>query len=269
MGISFCLWIALENNSTHYDLWPWVRLFLLIVLGPTFPNIIVLLYDILCIWRKLPSFQRLLAKYPELIQFSYDSPLRPLSILVTFLLSLTFGILLKILSAELLKKAVQSSQSRIRPGPLSWGASCETLCNLGSLYFTTFSLTLSSVPPLQPYWFPYCILRKPNTFLTSLLIPAALNLLSSEGTWCPSFCSQITIAITSEGPSLPISFKIAHPRPTWLAPYHALSALKTPRHYIIHVFVRFLSVIIIIIASLLKQGLHYVHWCPSSTQKST
>lgn len=206
---------------------------------------------------------------------SYDSPLRPLSLLVTFLLSLIFRIPLKMLWTELLKKAVQSFQSRIQPGPFScsWGTSHETLCNLGSLYFsTTFSLTLSSVPLVQPYRFPCCISSQPRTFLTSILaltpIPA-LNHLSSEGTWCPSSCSQITIAITLEGPALPMSFKIAYPCPTWLFPSHALSALKTPRRYIIHVFVRFLSVIVIIIASLLKQGLHYVHWCPSSTQKST
>lgn len=78
--------------------------------------------------------------------FSYESLLRPFYILVTFLLSLIFRILFQMLCTEVLKRAVQSSQSRIQPGPLSWSTSRDNLCNLGSLYLsTTFSLTLSSV----------------------------------------------------------------------------------------------------------------------------
>lgn len=88
-----------------------------------------------------------------------------------------------------------------------------------SLLPQSLFLPLSPLCPLlQAYWFPCCISSEPTTFLTSVVcpVPPVLNPLSSEGTGHPSSCDQVTIAITSEGPALHISFKIGLPRHNYL-----------------------------------------------------
>ena len=151
---------------------------------------------------------------------------------------------------------MQSSQGRVRPEHLIsiWGVSYETLCNLASLYFSkrffSHSLPCTFIPAILVSW-PHLKDAKQISTSSFVFVPLVLSCQKNHQKAHADLPLVVRSLLQSLQRGLLCHSHLKYASP-WLSPYHALLALKTPRHYILDLF-GLLSVFIIRVASLLWQ----------------